>query len=86
VVPQVEEAVVTQSSEGSEAPAEATPPKPLQKKPELDWFLLRRGKAHSDKKEHPKVHREHPAKVAVVVANGEKPSPFPAERYGPKKP
>ena len=87
VVPQVEEAVVTQSSEGSEAPAEATPPqKPLQKKPELDWFLLRRGKAHSDKKEHPKVHREHHAKLAVVVTNNEKPSPFPAERYGPKKP
>ncbi len=87
VIPQVEEVVVAQSSEGSETPAEADlPKKPLQKKPELDWFLLRRGKAHSDKKEQPRPRREHPAKVSVIVANGEKPSPFPAERYGPKKP
>lgn len=63
-----------------------SPQKPLQKKPELDWFFLRRGKAHTDKREQPKTRREQPAKVAVVVANGEKPSPFPAERYGPKKP
>jgi ATP-dependent RNA helicase SUPV3L1/SUV3 len=87
VIPQAEEAVVTQNSDSSEAPAEPTPPqKPVQKKPELDWFLLRRGKAHADKKEQqPRARREDPTKVAVVVANGEKPSPFPAERYGPKK-
>ncbi len=63
--------------------------KPEQKKPELDVFFLRRGKAHVAQSERPpraahRPHRgeSHPAPQAEEKSDKKK--PFPAERYAPK--
>lgn len=65
-----------------------------QKKPELDWFLLRRGKAHVAQAERAPRQYSRPDRAvrpAAVEGGGErkefsKPDrkPFPAERYAPK--
>jgi ATP-dependent RNA helicase SUPV3L1/SUV3 len=57
--------------------------KPEQKKPELDWFLLRRGKAHVAQTERaPRTERaERPERREFTKPD--KPA-FPAERYAPK--
>jgi ATP-dependent RNA helicase SUPV3L1/SUV3 len=54
--------------------------KPEQKKPELDWFLLRRGKAHVAQTERAS-RAERPARKEF--SKPDKPT-FPAERYAPK--
>ena len=69
--------------------------KPEQKKPELDWFFLRRGKAHVAQTERaPRTYsRPDRAVRTAAVEGGEAPTkefskpdrkPFPAERYAPK--
>jgi len=68
--------------------------KPEQKKPELDYFFLRRGKAHVAQTERPprQYHRPDRAVRPAAVEGGSeqkeftKPDkkPFPAERYAPK--
>lgn len=70
-------------------------PKPEQKKPELDWFMLRRGKAHAERPARP----ARTERVVEGAESGEKPErrpfkkpfqksedkkPFPAERYAAK--
>ncbi|HNS45596.1 MAG TPA: hypothetical protein PKH37_10250, partial [Alphaproteobacteria bacterium] len=47
-----------------------------QKKPDLDFFILRRGKAHGERKERPPRAEHHHAPA-------DKPA-FPKERYAPK--
>lgn len=105
------EAVVAEPSDGGTVVAEAAPvadanavtteivaevKKPEQKKPELDWFFLRRGKAHVAQTERAPRRYERPDRAvrpAAVEGGGEadkrefsKPDrkPFPAERYAPK--
>jgi hypothetical protein len=58
--------------------------KPEQKKPELDWFLLRRGKAHVAQTERaPRTERaERPERREFTKPD--KPA-FPAERYAPQR-
>lgn len=86
----------------AEVPAEATTEvvaeakKPEQKKPELDWFFLRRGKAHVAQAERAPRRYERPDRAVrnAAVEGGDaaprkeftKPDkkPFPAERYAPK--
>jgi ATP-dependent RNA helicase SUPV3L1/SUV3 len=72
------------------AEAEA-PKKQEQKKPELDWFMLRRGKAHQSEAQKPA--RAERADRGGRVERAERPKkefkspdkqPFPAERYAPK--
>jgi ATP-dependent RNA helicase SUPV3L1/SUV3 len=60
--------------EKSEVASEVKPEKKEQVKPELDWFFLRRGKAHTGEGETP-VRTERPPKKE-----------FPKERFEPKKP
>lgn len=82
------EAVVAQPVETPAAPEK----KPEQKKPELDWFFLRRGKIHSEARERkPFVRRARPEQAAKVGDNtavldekGGRVKPFPQERYAPK--
>ncbi|MEK7802193.1 MAG: helicase, partial [Pseudomonadota bacterium] len=57
----------------------AEPTKPaMQKKPELDWFLLRRGKAHTEHVERKPRSFVREDSVAAKPA-------FPKERFEPKK-
>lgn len=76
--------------------ADAKPKEP-QKKPELDFFHLRRGKAHSEGRparphHHRPRHQNGRDQVATEAGadgekagrDGKKPQPFPKERYGPK--
>ncbi|HNQ91993.1 MAG TPA: hypothetical protein PKI93_03570 [Alphaproteobacteria bacterium] len=83
----VEVAPVVEDSPKEEAapqeqPAEATTEvvaeekKQEQKKPDLDFFILRRGKAHGERKERPPRAEHHHAPA-------DKPA-FPKERYAPK--
>lgn len=70
------------------APA-AEAKKPEQKKPELDFFFLRRGKAHVAQSERPPraAHRPHRGEshpAPQVEEKSDKKKPFPAERYAPK--
>lgn len=70
--------------------------KPEQKKPELDWFFLRRGKAHVAQAERAPRQYNRPDRAVrnAAVEGGDaaprkefsKPDkkPFPAERYAPK--
>lgn len=93
-VPAEEGSAVVVEATPAEAPAEAK--KPEQKKPELDWFFLRRGKAHVAQSERAPRRYERPDRMvrpAAVEGGGEtgrkefsKPDkkPFPAERYAPK--
>ncbi len=105
----VVEAVVAEPADGGTVAVEAAPvdpnavtteivaevKKPEQKKPELDWFFLRRGKAHVAQTERaPRTYsRPDRAVRTAAVEGGEavtkefsKPDrkPFPAERYAPK--
>ncbi len=78
------------------AVAEPTDKKPEQKKPELDFFFLRRGKAHiaqSERAPRQYVRPDRAVRPAAVEGGGEQPAkqfskpdkkPFPAERYAPK--
>ena len=103
------EAIVSASAEGGAVAVESAPAadanavtteivsetkKPEQKKPELDWFFLRRGKAHVAQAERAPRRYDRPDRAvrpAAVEGGGErkefsKPDkkPFPAERYAPK--
>lgn len=69
-----------------EAPAVETLPaveekKAEQKKPELDWFFLRRGKAHVVQGERPPRTERVPRKE---FTKPDKKSAFPPERFAPK--
>ncbi len=78
------------------AVAEPTDKKPEQKKPELDFFFLRRGKAHiaqAERAPRTYVRPDRAVRPAAVEGGGEQPAkqfskpdkkPFPAERYAPK--
>lgn len=78
----------------AEVDAEPTDKKPEQKKPELDFFFLRRGKAHvaqSERAPRQYVRPDRAVRPAAIEGGGErkeftKPDkkPFPAERYAPK--
>ncbi len=104
---QVVEAVVAEPADGGTVAIETAPAdanavtteivaeikKPEQKKPELDWFFLRRGKAHVAQAERAPRRYERPDRaVRPAAVEGEavkefsKPDrkPFPAERYAPK--
>lgn len=81
-----EEGALNETPTADSEAAPVSPQKPLQKKPDLDWFVLRRGKAYADKRVPPKARHEQSPKPMKVATGGEKPSPFPAERYAPKKP
>lgn len=95
VVAPAEGGAVVAETAPTEAPADVK--KPEQKKPELDWFFLRRGKAHVAQSERAprQYHRPDRAVRHAAVEGGDaaagrkefsKPDkkPFPAERYAPK--
>jgi hypothetical protein len=70
-----------------EVVAEKAPEKKAeQKKPELDWFFLRRGKAHIAQSERPPRAQQRQARVEGEEKIFTKPDKkaFPAERYAPK--
>lgn len=84
---------IMEAPQADVAPAvevKAEAPKQEQKKPELDWFFLRRGKAHVAQSERPPRahHRHHSPHQKHEGAEGadSKPQrqPFPKERYEPK--
>lgn len=84
-----EEPVVAPAEVPAELPATSEvvtePAKPVeQKKPELDWFLLRRGKAHMEQPER-KPRQFNRERNADKSAPAEAKQKFPEERYGPKK-
>ncbi len=96
IVPEVvaEEVVPTAAPATSlleimEAPVAVAEPAPTeikkqeQKKPELDWFLLRRGKAHMTQTERPPRAERADRPARKEFTKPDKPA-FPAERYAPK--
>lgn len=64
-------------------PVSADTKKPEQKKPELDWFLLRRGKAHVVQTERAPRTERAARPERKEFTKPDKPA-FPAERYAPK--
>jgi len=88
VVPEVKVEIVSETVTETATEIVIEVKKPEQKKPELDWFLLRRGKAHMVQAERPpRFQRQaRPAQAEnsqSETISSEKPR-FPEERYPPK--
>jgi ATP-dependent RNA helicase SUPV3L1/SUV3 len=85
VTPELPETKIEEVQTTTEA---EVPKKQDQKKPELDWFMLRRGKAHQSESQKPaRTERagrgERTERPKKEFKSPDK-QPFPAERYAPK--